>query len=104
MKYICVKYDKFLSQTPWIADKSLSAEENDLSRPEQLEKGKTQESWNFGYFCLFLRVFSSYPTTAKLWFIIVIYIIFEKGIGIYKKFWLSFEAKGWLEKSRIDQT
>ena len=32
-KHICVNNDKFLSQTPWIADKSLSAEENDLSRP-----------------------------------------------------------------------
>jgi len=52
-----VKYDKFLSQTPWIADKSLSAEENDLSRPEQLEKGKTQKSWNFATFAFFGRLF-----------------------------------------------
>ena len=33
VKHICVNNDKFLSQTPWIADKSPSAEENDLSRP-----------------------------------------------------------------------
>ena len=48
--FFFVNFDKFLSQTPWIADKSLPAEGNDLSRPDQLgklgeKKAKAETFW-----------------------------------------------------------